>query len=61
MSAIIAGDPLNLIEALAERIADAVLGSFETVDAVEVTVHKPQAPITVPFGDVAVTIRRSRA
>jgi len=31
------------------------------VDAVEVTVNKPQAPITVPFGDVAVRIVRSRA
>ncbi len=61
VTAIIGGEPLNLIEALAERIAEAVLGSFETVEAVEVTVHKPQAPITVPFGDVSVTIRRSRS
>lgn len=61
VTAIIGGEPLNLIEALAERIAEAVLGGFGTVEAVEVTVHKPQAPITVPFGDVAVTIRRSRA
>lgn len=61
VAAIISGEPLNLIEALAERIAAAVLGGFAGVDAVEVTVHKPQAPITVPFGDVAVTIRRSRA
>lgn len=61
VAAIISGEPLNLIEALAERIAAAVLGDFAGVDAVEVTVHKPQAPITVPFGDVAVTIRRSRA
>lgn len=53
-------DPLDLIEALAERIAAGILASFAVVDAVEVTVHKPQAPIAVPFGDVAVSIRRSR-
>ncbi|MDN3482504.1 dihydroneopterin aldolase [Arthrobacter sp. APC 3897] len=61
VAAIISGEPLNLIEALAERIAAAVLDGFAGVEAVEVTVHKPQAPITVPFGDVSVTIRRSRS
>ena len=61
VAAIISGEPLNLIEALAERIAAAVLDGFAAVTAVEVTVHKPQAPITVPFGDVAVTIRRDRS
>lgn len=60
VAAIIAGEPLNLIEALAERIAGAVLDGFAVVGAVDVTVHKPQAPITVPFGDVAVTIHRER-
>jgi dihydroneopterin aldolase len=39
----------------------AVALGFAAVDEVEVTVHKPQAPITVPFGDVAVTIVRGRA
>ena len=57
---IIAGEPLNLIEALAERIAAAVLADFAVIDAVDVTVHKPQAPITVPFGDVWLTIHRER-
>jgi dihydroneopterin aldolase len=57
---IIGGDPFDLIEALAEALAAAVLGSFP-VTAVDVTVHKPKAPIGVPFGDVAVTLRRSRA
>lgn len=59
VAALIAGEPLNLIEALAERIASSILGSF-AVDAVEVTVHKPKAPIEVPFGDVAVSIYRER-
>lgn len=56
---IITGEPLNLIEALAERIASSILSSF-AVEAVEVTVHKPKAPIEVPFGDVAVSIFRER-
>lgn len=56
---LITGEPLDLIEALAERIASSVLASF-AVDAVEVTVHKPKAPIEVPFGDVAVSIYRER-
>ena len=56
---LITGEPLNLIEALAERIASRILESF-AVNAVEVTVHKPKAPIEVPFGDVAVSIHRER-
>lgn len=59
VAAILSGDPVNLLETLAQRIADAALAR-EIVDSVTVTVHKPQAPIAVPFGDVAVTIRRRR-
>lgn len=59
VSRIVTGEPLNLIEALAERIAAHVLASFP-VNAVEVTVHKPKAPIEVAFGDVAVSIYRER-
>jgi len=57
---IVEGDPVDLLETLAQRLADAVLGD-ERVDAVTITVHKPQAPITVPFGDVAVSLTRSRS
>ena len=53
-------DPVDLIETVAERIAVVALG-FAGVDEVEVTVHKPEAPITVPFTDVSVTIVRGRA
>ena len=60
VSAQLSGDPVDLVETLAERIAGSVLGGFPTIEAVEVTVHKPQAPISVPFGDVAVTIHRER-
>lgn len=52
-------DPVDLIETLAERIA-AVALARPAANAVRVTVHKPQAPITVPFADVAVTITRGR-
>lgn len=55
----IEGEPLDLIEALAERIAGDVLLRPE-IGAVEVVVHKPQAPVGVPFGDVRVRVRRTR-
>jgi dihydroneopterin aldolase len=51
--------PLNLIEALADRIARTCL-DFGPVQAVAVTVHKPDAPIPVTAADVAVTLTRSR-
>lgn len=59
VAAVLAGDPVDLLETLAQRIADVAL-SYPIVDAVAVTVHKPQAPISVPFGDVSVTLRRRR-
>ena len=57
--AVVEGEPVNLIETLAERIAQACL-KHEEVQEVEVCVHKPDAPITVPFDDVTITITRSR-
>jgi dihydroneopterin aldolase len=53
-------DPVDLIETVAERVAAIALG-YSAVYEVEVTVHKPQAPIPVPFDNVSVTIVRSRA
>jgi dihydroneopterin aldolase len=53
-------DPVDLIETVAERVAALVL-EYPLADLVEVTVHKPSAPIAVPFGDVSVTIMRGRA
>ena len=55
----IVGPPFDLIESLADRIAADAL-TEPLVQAVEVTVHKPGAPITVPFSDVTVRVRRSR-
>ncbi|MCS3781292.1 dihydroneopterin aldolase [Tsukamurella ocularis] len=57
---IVAGEPRNLIETVAAEIADDIAAD-EKVYAVEVTVHKPSAPIPLSFADVAVTARRSRA
>ncbi len=51
--------PVRLIETLAERLAAGCL-SESLVAEVEITVHKPQAPIAHPFDDVSVTIRRER-
>jgi dihydroneopterin aldolase len=56
---IVAGPPHNLIETVGAKIADSVMDD-ERVHAVEVTVHKPHAPIGQQFADVAVVIRRSR-
>lgn len=50
-------DPLNLIEGVAERVADDLL-EHPLVHGVSVTIHKPHAPITVPFADVSVRVRR---
>ena len=58
IAAAVAGDPVNLIETLAARIADDLLDRYP-IDSVVVTVHKPAAPIAVPFADVSVTIHRS--
>ncbi len=53
-------DPVDLIETVAQRVV-AIAFSYPVVEGVEVTVHKPNAPITVPFADVSVTLRRERA
>lgn len=55
----VAGERWNLIEKVAGRVADLVMED-ERVHGVEVRVHKPGAPIEVPFDDVVVEIRRSR-
>lgn len=56
---VLSGEPVRLVETLAQRIADLCL-EHRLVEDVEVTVHKPEAPVAVPFGDVTVTIRRAR-
>ncbi|HEX7323313.1 MAG TPA: dihydroneopterin aldolase [Mycobacterium sp.] len=58
-AAIVAGPARDLIESVAAEIADDVMTDHR-VHAVEVTVHKPHAPIPLAFADVAVVARRSR-
>ena len=57
---VVAGPSCDLIETVASRIADGVMEMAPDAHAVEVTLHKPQAPIPAEFADVAVVARRSR-
>ncbi len=57
LAALVAAEPVDLLETLAGRLAEVCLES-PLVRRVEVTVHKPQAPIRVPFADVSVTVVR---
>jgi dihydroneopterin aldolase len=59
LAAVVAGEPVNLIETLADRLVKVCLAD-PRVRAATITVHKPQAPIELSFADVSVTIRRER-
>lgn len=59
LAGIVAGEPVRLIETLAERLAQACLAEAAVRD-VQITVHKPHAPVGLPFGDISVTISRER-
>jgi len=56
----IESDPVDLIETLAQRIADVCLAD-PRVQWTEVTVHKPDAPVEATFSDVTLTITRTRS
>jgi dihydroneopterin aldolase len=60
LHAVLTGEPVALLETLAQRLADVCLGN-PLVDAVEITVHKPEADLGVPKDDVTVAIRRQRS
>ncbi|GAB3190180.1 2-amino-4-hydroxy-6-hydroxymethyldihydropteridine diphosphokinase [Nesterenkonia suensis] len=60
IEAAITGEPYDLIEALAERIAAEVLSADPRITAATITVHKPQAPLQQSVADVAVTVHRTR-
>lgn len=57
LAAVVGGEPVDLIETLASRLADRCL-AHERVERVAVTVHKPQAPLAVAVDDVSVTVER---
>ena len=57
LAEVVEGEPLDLLEALAGRLAEVCL-SDRRVGSVEVTVHKPAAPLGRAFSDVSVTVVR---
>lgn len=57
---VVAAERWDLIERVATRVAETVLALDRRIGRVEVTVHKPDAPLSAPVADVAVTILRSR-
>ena len=57
---IVAGTRRALVETVATQIAEAAMATFDALHAVEVTLHKPHAPVGLVLDDVAVTARRSR-
>ena len=59
VAGIVGGEPRNLIENVGAEVAESIM-TDERIDACEVTVHKPSAPIPLTFDDVAVVTRRSR-
>lgn len=59
-SSVFTSQKFKLIEAAAGAIAKAILAKFSPVQSVEVTIHKPHAPIAATFSDVGVTLTRRR-
>lgn len=57
---IVEGEPVNLIETVAERLAVMILQEYSRIVKVEITIHKPSAPIPGDFRDVSVSIMRER-
>jgi dihydroneopterin aldolase len=56
---IVASERWDLIERVAGRVAEVGMQD-RRVSQINVTVHKPEAPIAVSLGDVAVTLTRTR-
>ena len=58
---IVEGEPSKLIEAVAERVAMALLQQFDAVVSLEICLHKPNAPVAgAPVDDIAVRLLRQR-
>jgi len=54
---VLEGEPVNLIETLADRVVSKIFQNYPLVESVEVTIFKPEAPVEAA---VAVHIRRDR-
>lgn len=57
LAAVVSGQPVNLLETLAARLAEVCVADERVISA-KVTVHKPSAPIPLAFDDVSVTVVR---
>lgn len=57
---IVTGTPRNLIETVAEDIAQSLLKQFTQIESLKITIHKPAAPIAETFNGAAISIIRSR-
>jgi 7,8-dihydroneopterin aldolase/epimerase/oxygenase len=56
----ISANPVNLIETLAERIAEKIIKIDKKIKSTRVTVHKPAAPVLAKVTDISVSISKSR-
>lgn len=56
----IVGPPVSLIERLAGQIVERILREYSKVDSVQITVHKPDAPVAAKVKDISVSIERAR-
>jgi dihydroneopterin aldolase len=56
----ITSNPVNLIETLAERIAEKIMNFDKKIKALTITVHKPAAPVSANLSDISVTISKTR-
>lgn len=50
----------DLLERAAQRVADAILEEYPLIQEVEVLLKKPEAPVKLDFGYMAVSITRAR-
>ncbi|MGL4820547.1 MAG: dihydroneopterin aldolase [Bacilli bacterium] len=57
---IVEGEPVKLLEKLAQRIVDAIFHHYPLVQTVNVTVKKPEAPIPGILAYAAIQIERER-
>ena len=57
---VVGGKPKNLIEAVAEELAEKILQNFPNVESLKIILHKPNAPLKIKYLDVAVSIFRQR-
>lgn len=57
---VMTGDKFDLIEAVAENIADTILLKYELIKKVRIIVSKPEAPIDMDFDTVCVDITRKK-